>query len=605
MKKQSKKNTEKKNFIYTIPIAVIVILLPLLVRFGIYETGLDKVVWTNEPAYSTDLYLYCKAVLFTILSACLLILMLIDIKHVIQIIKTEKIIWIFFAGYSVLVLLSAILSDYQLFAWKGSVGQFESVFVLLGYVLTGLYLFIYCREKEIAAKVPYFFLTSSLIMGIIGLFQFLGKDLFATNFVQSLCIPQYVLEESGGIQFSFEKNRVYLTLYNPNYAGIYCACLLVILFSLFLYEKKKVVKALYALAMLGMVISLVGAGSKTGIAVAAVMMLVVIVLHLRKLLKYWYFAVPGFYLIVICVSLAFEFNSVNLFQSFVQAVKPVKAEYHLTELYTDRNGIHFCYDDISFFVAMDASDGGIAVGAVCEDGSEITVTEVTDGSAHFMLSHEKLPDMPVSFMTYNNFICMGVTVDGEEWIVTNQIANTYLYLNNSGKWDRIVPAKKAVFTDYPNWISGRGEIWSKTIPLLKTNILLGSGPDSFVMMYQNNDYLGEHNIGGKTEYTTRPHNWYLQMGVQTGVVSLLLILAGFVIYLLRGVSTCIKNSLMENKEKTNAYVEAFFLGSVTFMLMGLINDSTICVTPLFWCMFGMALTWMKKAPEKVEKTKNS
>ncbi len=594
---------EKKNLIYTIPIALVVVILPLIVRFGIYETGLENAVWTHEEAYSNDLYLYWKSIVFTVLSACMLVLMLIDIKHVIIKIKTEKLIWILFAGYCLLVLLSAITSEHPLFAWKGSVGQFESAWVLLGYIITGLYLFIYCQEKEIAKKLPYFFLTSSLIMGVIGLFQFLGKDLFATKFVQSLCMPKHVLEASGGIHFRFERNRVYLTLYNPNYAGIYCACMLVILFSLFLYEKRKSLKALYILAMAGMGISLFGSGSKTGIIIAAVMLVIVVVLHMRNVIKYWYFALLGLVAVAACVVIGFKFNSVDLIQTFMDSIKPVKADYRLSELYTDKDGIHFCYDDVKFLVAMDASDAGLAVGAVCEDGSTIAVTEVTDGSAHFMLSHEKLPNIPIKFMTYNNVICMGVTVDGEQWIVTNQFGGNYLYLNSSGKWDRIISPEKAVFTDYPTWITGRGDIWSKSIPLLKHTLFLGTGPDSFVMVYPNNDYLGEHNLGIKDQYTTRPHNWYLQMAIQTGVVSLIFIFVGLAIYLVRGISACIKNAMQETKEERFVYVEAFFLGSASFMVMGLINDSTLGVTPLFWCMFGMALAWMKKQPEKKENTK--
>ena len=597
MKKIIKKFTEKKNLIYAIPIALVIVLLPFIVRFSIYETGLDKVAWSNEPVYSNDLYLYCKSVLFTILSAVMFLFMLIDSKNVLQKIEKQKIIWILLAGYSLFVLFSAFASEYQLFAWKGSVGQFESAWVLLGYIITGFYVFIYCQEKEIAKKLPYFFLTSSLIMGIIGLFQFLGRDLFATKFIQSLCIPKYVLEESGGIHFRFENNRVYLTLYNPNYAGVYCACLLVLLFSLFLYEKKKIVKALYVLAMLGMGISLVGSGSKTGIIVTAVMLSVVVILHLRNIIKYWYYTLPGITALVLCVMLIFQFNGVDLVQAFMNSIKLSKAEYHLTEVYTDRDGIHFCYDDIRFMVVMDVSDAGIGVGAVCEDGSEIIVSDAGDGSAHFILSHEKLPDMPVSFMTYNDFICMGITVDKEQWIVTNQIADTYLYLNSSGKWDSIVTPQRAVFTDYPTWISGRGEIWSKTIPLLKKSLFLGSGPDSFVMVYPNNDYLREHNTGIRNDYTTRPHNWYLQMGIQTGMISLLCILAAFIIYLIQGVSICVKNAASKEKAGEFAYVEVFFLGSVTFMLMGLINDSSVGVTPLFWCMFGMALAWIKKLPK--------
>ena len=595
---------KKKNLIYTIPIALIVVLLPLIVRFGIYKTGLDKVIWTYEPEYSTDLYLYCKAVLFNILSSGMLVLMLIDIKHVIHKIKTEKVIWILFAAYAVLVLLSSFMSEYQFFAWHGSVGQFESAWVLLGYIITGLYIFIYCQEKEIAKKLPFFFLISSLIMGVIGIFQFLGKDLFATKFVQSLCIPQHVLEQSGGIQFQFDDNRVYLTLYNPNYAGVYCACLIVIMFSLMLSERRLWLKALYVLSVVSMGICLVGTGSKTGIAITIVVLVLVLILHLRKFLLYWYLAIPGVTAIVLCVLLSYQFNSIDLLQNFLDGVKPEKTEYRLSNLYTDQYGLNFCYDGVQAIVMMEASEQGLGVAGYCADGSEFTITEVTDGSAHFILSHEKLPDIPLSFMNFKDIVCLSVTLDGEEWIITNQLANTYLYLNSSGRWDRIRMPRTAVFTNHPTWLSGRGEIWSKSIPLLKSNIALGSGPDSFVMLYPNNDYLGEHNSGNKSEYTTRPHNWYLQMGIQTGVISLVMVLAAFVFYLIRGTRRCFMNAVEEERNDGHSYLEAFFLGSITFMLMGLINDSSVGVTPLFWCMFGMALAWMKKLPKNDENVKN-
>ena len=594
MKKKKNILSEKKNLIYTIPIALVVILVPLLVRFTIYETGIHNVVWTNEDYYSTDLYLKCKSIAFTVLAGIMLVLLALDYKTVFQKLKTEKLIWILFGGYSLLVLLSAIASDYQLFAWKGGVGQFESAFVLLGYIVAGLYLFIYAREKEIASKIPYFFLTSTLIMGITGIFQFLGKDLFATRFVQSLCIPQHVLEASGGIHFRFEENRVYMTLYNPNYTGIYCACMLVIIFSLLLSEKKLWLKALYVVSLILQGICLFGSGSKTGIIIAAVMMVVVLALHIRSILKYWYLALIGAVAVFACVYVGFKFNSVDLIQTFVDSIKPVKADYRLTDVYTAQDGIYFCYDGVEFMVAMDVTETDLAVGAQCKDGSEFEITSVEDGSAHFMLRHEKLPDIPITFMDYNGIVCMSVALDGADWIVTNQIAPMYLYLNSSLKWDVIRVPEKAIFTDYPMWITGRGDIWAKSIPLLKDSLLLGSGPDSFVMVYPNNDYLGEHNSGINNEYTTRPHNWYLQMGIQTGVVSLLLLLTAFALYLVRGTSFCVKNALLTGEEKDTSYVEAFFLGSVTFMLMGMINDSSIGVTPLFWCMFGMALTGMKK-----------
>lgn len=594
MKKTRNKFIEKKNLIYSIPIALVVILVPLLVRFAIYETGLHNVVWTNEDYYSTDLYLKAKTIAFTIIAGIMLVLMALDYENVLKKIKTEKLIWVLLGGYSLFVFLSAACSQYQLFAWKGSVGQFESFFVLVGYILAGLYVFLYAREKDIVKNIPYYFLASTLLMGIIGLFQFAGKDLYATRFVQSLCIPQYVLEASGGIVFRFEQNRVYMTLYNPNYTGVYCACMLVILFSLLLSEKKIWLKIVYAVSLLMMAVCLFGSGSKTGIVVAAVMMLVVLVLHIRSILKYWYFALIGAVAVFACVYVGFKFNSVDLIRTFVDNIKPVKANYRLTDIYTSRDGVYFCYDDVEFMIAMSASETDIAVGAQCRDGSEFEVITVNPETAEFMLRNKNLPDIPVTFMDYNGIICMCVTLDGADWIFTNQFGSTYLYLNNSGNWDIVRTPEKAIFTDYPLWISARGDIWSKSIPLLKDSLLLGSGPDSFVMVYPNNDYLSEHNIGIDDQYTTRPHNWYLQVAIQTGVVSLILMLAAFVLYVIRGSKYCVKSSLQGEIAEVHPWVEAFFLGSVTFMLMGLINDSSIGVTPLFWCMFGIALAGMKK-----------
>jgi len=350
-------------------------------------------------------------------------------------------------------------------------------------------------------------------------------------------------------------------------------------------------------------ICLVGSGSKTGIVFTIIVLILVLILHLRKFLKYWYLAIPGVTAMVLCVLLSYQFNSVDLLQNFLDGVKMEKEEYRLSELYTDQYGLNFCYDGIDGIIMMEVSEQGFGVAGYCKDG-EMTATEVTDGSAHFILSHESLPDIPVSFMEYKDIVCLNVSLDGENWVITNQLANTYLYLNSAGRWDRIRMPKTAVFTEYQTWLTGRGRIWSRSIPLLKTNIVLGSGPDSFVMLYPNNDYLGEHNSGIKNEYTTRPHNWYLQMGIQTGVVSLLFAVAGFVVYLIRGTSLCVKNALEEDRKKEYSYMEAFFFGSLIFMLMGLINDSSVGVTPLFWCMFGTALAWMKKTSKGTANEEN-
>ena len=72
--------------------------------------------------------------------------------------------------------------------------------------------------------------------------------------------------------------------------------------------------------------------------------------------------------------------------------------------------------------------------------------------------------------------------------------------------------------------------WSRTLPLLKDNILLGTGPDTFLLAFPNDDYVAMSNGGYATELITKPHNMYLQIAVQTGVLSLICFLVFYFWY---------------------------------------------------------------------------
>ena len=575
-----------KNQIYFIQIALLVLLLPLIVRFGIYETGISNEPWNTVDEYATDLYLYNKSRFFIILSSIMLVFMFADWKRVKETLLRQKVIWGLLGCYSVFVIISALTSQYPLFATQGGGGQFESVFVLLGYVITALYCTVYCQEEAIYKKLPLLFLISSLVLGILGCLQISGNDPFYTKFVQSLCIPADVLEASGGIQFRFENNRVYLTLYNSNYAGVYCTCMIVILLSMVLSEKTWKKKILYAIALPGMIISLIGSGSKTGWIITAMMCLFTVLLQGEYFLKKWKVVVPSVVLVCMVFLALLRFAPQGTIQGFADSFLPKKAEYDLEEAYTDKQGIHFLYHDVEFCVSMEWSEQGLTVGTTCNDAYPMEIVQVTDGTAHFLLRHEALPDIPVSFVNYNNIICMQVQVDGKNWIVTDQLANVYLYLNTAGNFDVLSAPETAVFTEYPSWLTYRGYIWARTLPLLKDNFFLGSGPDSFVMVYPNNDYLGRHHTMTENEYTSRPHNWYLQVGVQTGIPSMLCLIAALLIYCVKGFKSCFRKSKLDCEK---CKWKAFLLGTIAFILMAFINDSSICITPLFWVMFGMVM----------------
>lgn len=620
---QKKKKLQKPCLPYILPITALLLVQPFLVRFHLFETGLENVLWTNSDGYSTDLYLYWKSVFFLVISTWMLILLVLDRNHVKKHIKdtnafrtsrlaAKKVgkkhlsfgmcFWLLLCGYLIFVLLSALSSDYPAYAWGGSIGQFESTFVLIGYIVSGFYAYIYCKEPKIRKKFPYFLMLQAGAMGIIGAFQFVGHDLFALSSMQRLFIPADVLKQSGGIVFSMEKNRVYLTLYNPNYAGIYCACMIAIFFSLLLSEHLLWKRSIY-IALIGlMTVSLIGTQSKTGIIIVFLALFFLLFLHKKSILRRWRILFPCTALAILFAAFLIRSSPVDLIQLITDGIFPVKSDYHLTELHADEEGLHVTYDCISFDISMEVGKNSVGIAAYRKDGEPMEIIECTDGSSLFCIVSEGLPNIPLWFIDYQGIICMDVLLDESHWIITNQLAPVYLYLNRYGKFDTITMPETAIFTDYPTWLTYRGHIWARSIPLLKNHILLGSGADTFLMEYPNNDYLGVHQSKTYGEYTTRPHNWYLQVGIQTGAVSLLFLLSALFLYMKNGSYFCIHNIKMtasdRNKNESERLLEACFIGTTVILLMNLTNDSSICTTPLLWCMIGMALSCMENQTDK-------
>ena len=135
--------------------------------------------------------------------------------------------------------------------------------------------------------------------------------------------------------------------------------------------------------------------------------------------------------------------------------------------------------------------------------------------------------------------------------------------------------------------SKRGYIWARTIPLLKANWLLGSGPDTFTIEFPQDDYIGLENYGYKGSIVTKPHNMYLQMGVQTGVISLMAFLAFYMMYFIQSIRIYIKGKFDTYASQLGV---AIFLASIGYMIAGITNDSTITVAPIFWILMGIGMS---------------
>ena len=105
------------------------------------------------------------------------------------------------------------------------------------------------------------------------------------------------------------------------------------------------------------------------------------------------------------------------------------------------------------------------------------------------------------------------------------------------------------------------------------------------MRFRNDDYVGKVNCGFNEQIVTKPHNMYLQIWVQDGLPTLFAFLA---LYLSLLAEPSVNVSKKENGIIVRKFLLALLCGVSGYFVAGLANDSSICVAPVFWVLFGVA-----------------
>lgn len=92
--------------------------------------------------------------------------------------------------------------------------------------------------------------------------------------------------------------------------------------------------------------------------------------------------------------------------------------------------------------------------------------------------------------------------------------------------DLNVPVESFGFKGVERLGSNRGYIYSRSIPLLKKNIILGAGADNFVLEFPQQDIKSKLEfLGDPYVIIDKPHNMFLQTGINDGCIALLVMIA--------------------------------------------------------------------------------
>lgn len=486
------------------------------------------------------------------------------------------------ALYALLIGLSAILSDYPAIAWQGIPQRFEGAIVLFAYISLPILTYSLLTDYRSARAVLLSLGLSSLIVAIVGLMQFAGSDPFLWQWVQNIIVPDsYTIN----LKPLFTKGICYATLYNPNYVGVFSAMIFVMSAVIFVFTTKTNLWKLLLIGILSglMWALLIASNSRAGLIASIISLILVSGIWYKE---WWPNKMRVLYMLLIMAIVFIFLNGVSqgrLIYHITHTVSTTQsAEIKSTgpvinKIEMQDKGVQFITD--RGLICLKPSDGGLQITdgyqviGIKQNGNVITLDDKRfTGFKLELYQHlfRVLYDRYDLAFVLSSGSIYNLTYRGEQIILNSQVQH----------WN---------FVGHEKLFSGRGYIWSRTIPLIKSTLLLGHGPDTFEYYFPYHDYLGKVKAGMTTgKKIESPHNQYLQMAVNTGLVSVIAFISIICAYLL-GTLKLIKRA--NNIVKNQYYLIglACFTAVVSYSISAFAVDSSVSVAPIFWTILGIGM----------------
>ncbi|MCM1245004.1 MAG: O-antigen ligase family protein [Roseburia sp.] len=607
----------KKNIIGAVLLVFVLSVVPLIVSAYHYEVKLNSYPWfSGSTTYDFFLYWKGQALLFL----CGMIALYAAVKAGItrkEIFgQTDRKYLIPLAVYFVMCLLSALFSEHRNMAIWGGYEQWEGMLIIGAYVFVCLAACGLVKGETETAVIRYGLLAGVLVLSFLSVRQFMGEDFFRTPLGNK--VMNFMSEKKLNFTFNFEKGRVYATLYNPNYVGSYVALVLPVVLSLVSFKKKvgAALRSLVAvLAAVWLMIMLAGSESVTGCIGIIASLLLFAVFMITNIKKH---PVCAAVISVLCVGVfaGIVFTNKPVFEYGINKIKNPTPNHFFVKSMVSKEGLLYITtkDDDVLRLNVYIENGSYMYEAADEDGkaagiyrdAETSRMKFTDERFQEIEIYEK--GIRADEKDYDAFVVATPSENKEYTVVlttTNYEAaglhqTVYKMYNPFGKIDDLREIKRIGFEDNQHFGSRRGYIWSRTFPLLGERLLLGSGPNTFVYEFPNDDYVGMRNVGYDGATVTKPHNMYMQIFVQTGLLSLLAFLALYLFYFVECVRLYMKKTEYSAMEITGIGI---LLGTFGYLVTGLANDSTVAVAPLYWCLLGVGIA-VNRYNRKIGETEN-
>ena len=582
------KTTRKSENKFLIPIILMMGLVPVIVYRFQYASGLSQFDWYGANDDQVDYFLVWKMIALVSLGIVMAGILLYRWAK-----KKQNPCFgnsfYFLLVYAMFAIMSALFSPYRRWAFGGTAELFESVLVLIAYMIAICYVYTFVQEEKQVDRILSFCSIGACIVTVIGVFQSFGLDLFGTDVGKRLILPPGLWDDADSmVNITMAKGTAYTTLYNPNFLSFYFGMLIPLIACLIIGSHKVWQKVVLVAAEVLAAICMWGSRSSSGWMALAIGIGIVILVLLSRTRK-----TGGIAIALVAAFLVGAIVTVNCTDIGKKLWDTVAGTYHMQDKYglkdfeTLEDGVQLNINDRILKVSCDVDDSFQLVINVSDgDGNPLAVTRVDDVMMTDRLEDPDYLETTVRPLVTDDKIGVCVSVEGIEWNFLKD-EDSYYYLNQAGKLVSYQsPKRSELFAE--DTMSFRGHIWNDTIPLLGKHVFMGSGANTFLFEYPQNDYIYKAYVYGANTnmIDVKAHNWYLQQWVENGLIGTLALLIFIGIYVVRSASIYRKADL---KNRITWLGIGFFAAVLVYLAVAIANDSNVGTAPVFWCVLGLGM----------------
>ncbi|MDR0570425.1 MAG: O-antigen ligase family protein, partial [Clostridiales Family XIII bacterium] len=616
-----------------LPAVVFAAVVILFVHMHRYTRNMGEFYWSGGNNSIVDFFSYTKVVWIVICASLALLMLLYRLVTQSLAIKSS-VLYYPMAVYMLFVLLSFAFSSQKFYAWYGWNDRFEGTLTIICYMVM-LFYFINSINSEINVKwIIYPVAASSGLLSLLGLSQFLNHDFFRTALGQKLLVPSVLdgtkywekIDEAAArgeqlLNFTFKNREIYQTVYNINYVSFYLTLLIPLFGMLFIREKRPVAKTIWGALMVLILINLIGSASSGGVLGMFFVVLMAIAVLNKRLLKWWKPVSVLLCLTVLVAAGTHVYMSKYTGRSWMDEIggavsgalrhsnaaavpaTPASSASAGDEASLAKPRLDYFIND-GFDIIFSVNGNRATITTSAEDpsaftlrddaGAEIPLEEAqiqfdkTEGAAPnpgFLAKDPRFSTIQLipansanedsGAESFNYCIFKLADEDSMNWpfaILDNGRYKGTYYHNQLGNFVKLTDVPSFGWENNPAFGSGRGYIWSRTLPMLSQTLFVGHGADTYCIYYPQNDYVGKYNSSWNINtIVDKPHNMYLAAGVGTGVISVLALLALFVLYFIQSVRIYWRE---EYEDFTSVVGAGTFFGVFGFAVSGFVDDST-------------------------------